>query len=163
MTEIRKFSIFQSFYAILVKFSIDYVDWRVSMGQQGNNLLSSSLFRRVYSSFWTEKSLKLAPKMTKNPKFQLLRSLYIFLSNFRRTPWIGMLERVNKETVCCPVGFRRVWCNFRTEKISNWHRELQKTELFPIFEVFLQFLANFRQTPWIRMLKTSLKVRIRCQ
>ena len=41
-----KFSNFQSFYAIFVKFSTDFVDWNVEKSQQGTNLLSSSLFRR---------------------------------------------------------------------------------------------------------------------
>ena len=46
MTKNPKFSKFQSFYAIFVKFSTDFVDWNVEKSQQGTNLLSSSLFRR---------------------------------------------------------------------------------------------------------------------
>ena len=46
MTKNPKFSKFQSFYAIFVKFSTDFVDWNVGKSQQGTNLLSSSLFRR---------------------------------------------------------------------------------------------------------------------
>ena len=46
MTKNPKFSNFQSFYAIFVKFSTDFVDWNVEKSQQGTNLLSSSLFRR---------------------------------------------------------------------------------------------------------------------
>ena len=42
----NKFSKFQSFYAIFVKFSTDFVDWNVEKSQQGTNLLCSSLFRR---------------------------------------------------------------------------------------------------------------------
>ena len=46
MTKNPKFSNFQSFYAIFVKFSTDFVDWNVEKSQQGTNLLSSGLFRR---------------------------------------------------------------------------------------------------------------------
>ena len=46
MTKNPKFSKFQNFYAIFVKFSTDFVDWNVEKSQQGTNLLSSSLFRR---------------------------------------------------------------------------------------------------------------------
>ena len=46
MTKNPKFSNFQSFYAIFVKFSTDFVNWNVEKSQQGTNLLSSSLFRR---------------------------------------------------------------------------------------------------------------------
>ena len=38
-----KTSNFQCFYAVFVKFMKDFVDWNVKKGQQGNNLLSSSL------------------------------------------------------------------------------------------------------------------------
>ena len=46
MTKNPKFSKFQSFHAIFVKFSRDFVDWNVEKSQEGTNLLSSSLFRR---------------------------------------------------------------------------------------------------------------------
>ena len=46
MTKNPKFSKFQNFYAIFVKFSTDFVDWNVEKSQQGTNLLSSSLFLR---------------------------------------------------------------------------------------------------------------------
>ena len=33
-----------------------------------------------------------------------------FLSNFRQTSKIGMLKRVNKEQICCPVVFfEEIW------------------------------------------------------
>ena len=33
-----------------------------------------------------------------------------FLSNFRQTLLIGMLKRVNKEQICCPVVFfEEIW------------------------------------------------------
>ena len=38
-----KVSNVQSFYAAFVKFMTDFVDWNVKKGQQGKNLLSSSL------------------------------------------------------------------------------------------------------------------------
>ena len=46
ITKNPNFSIFQSFYAILVKLWTDFVDWNVlkgQKGQQGNNCLSNSL------------------------------------------------------------------------------------------------------------------------
>ena len=38
-----KFFNFQNFYAFVVKFSTDFVDWNVLKGQQGRKWLSSSL------------------------------------------------------------------------------------------------------------------------
>ena len=47
-------------------------------------------------------------------------------------------------------------------KISSWHQKRQKTQIFPIFNVFMQFLSRFRQTPYIGMLKTFTKVAVCC-
>ena len=54
LTKIPKFSNFQSFYAIVSQFSIDFVDWNVERGHQGKNVLSSRLFPRVNCSFLSE-------------------------------------------------------------------------------------------------------------
>ena len=54
MTKNPKLSKFQSFYAIFVKFSTDFVDWKVKKGQQGTSLLSSMLFRKVNCGFQIE-------------------------------------------------------------------------------------------------------------
>ena len=51
MTKIPKFSNFHRFY-VFSKFLT--VDWTVEKGQQGENVLSSGLFRRVYCSFSSE-------------------------------------------------------------------------------------------------------------
>ena len=53
-TKIPKFSIFQTFKSIFVKFLKDFVDWIVLKGQQRKNVLSSRLFRRVYYSLSSE-------------------------------------------------------------------------------------------------------------
>ena len=38
----------------------------------------------------------------------------------------------------------------------------KKTKNFPIVNVFMQFLSNFRKTSWIRMLKTLNMALVRC-
>ena len=43
MTKKLKFSSFQSFYAIFVKISTDFVNWTVENGHQSINVLSSSV------------------------------------------------------------------------------------------------------------------------
>ena len=63
-TKNTKFSNFQSFYAVVVKFMTDFVDWNVRKGQQGKSLLSSSLLWRDCSF------LKMTPKMRKTQNFQ---------------------------------------------------------------------------------------------
>ena len=46
---------FQSFYAYFVRVLADFVDWKVSKGQQLKGWLFSSLFWRVYCSFFPVK------------------------------------------------------------------------------------------------------------
>ena len=57
----------------------DFVDWKVEKGQQGTNLLSSRLFRRVNCSSQVEKKLKLAPNLTKNPKFSTFQKFHAII------------------------------------------------------------------------------------
>ena len=49
--KIPKCSNFKIVYAIFSIDSMNFVDWNVEKSQQGKNLLSSRLFRRVYSVF----------------------------------------------------------------------------------------------------------------
>ena len=42
----QRFPIFQDFMHFF-KFLTDFVDWNIKKGQQGKNVLSSKLFRRV--------------------------------------------------------------------------------------------------------------------
>ena len=67
-TKNTKLSNFHSFYAVFAQFWTDFVDWIVEKGQQGTSLLSSRLFRRVNCGIQV-KHFKLAPSLTKNPKF----------------------------------------------------------------------------------------------
>ena len=84
------------FLCIFFKFLTDFVDWKFGKGQQGKKVLSSGLFRSVFSVFkWN--CLKLTPKMTKVSKFSKSQRFYAFFSNFWQTLWIGTLEKVNKE------------------------------------------------------------------
>ena len=81
MTEIPKFSNFQSFYAFFVEVSADFEDWNVLRGQRENHWLSRVLFRRLLH-FAKRNCLKLPPKMTKIPKFSNFQKFYAFFSRF---------------------------------------------------------------------------------
>ena len=48
MTKNPKFSKFQSFYAIFVKFSTDFVDWNVGKSQQGTNCCPVVFFEEIW-------------------------------------------------------------------------------------------------------------------
>ena len=101
----------------------DFVDWKVKKGQQGTRLLSSRLFGRVNCGFQVEKKLKLAPNLTKKPQNFPIFKNFMQLSKFRQTSRIEMLKTVNKEQVCCPVGFSEELISvFKLKKNSNWHR-----------------------------------------
>ena len=81
MTKNTKFSKFQCFYAIFVKFSTDFVDWNVEKTQQGTNLLSSSLFRRDLGrkiSRWSAGVLFLIFDGHRVSSFQSICRIYIF-------------------------------------------------------------------------------------
>ena len=69
-----------------------------------------------------------------------------------------MLKRFNKAKVRCPVVVYKevnvVFLERKGRKIDK------KPRNFPIFRVFMHFLSEFRQTSWIRMSKTAIKVRI---
>ena len=56
------------------------------------------MFRMKMSQIDTEKD-----KILRN--FSIFKDFMCFSPNFRQTLWIGTLERVNKERMCCPVGF----------------------------------------------------------
>ena len=69
--------------------------------QHGANSLSSCFFARDNCRFLKEKELK----MTKAQKFLIYKVSTEFLSNFRETPWTGMLKTLNKVGIRCPVFF----------------------------------------------------------
>ena len=41
--------------------------------------------------------------MTKNPKYTIFKVFMQFLSQFRQTPWIGMLKMFTNVAIRCPV------------------------------------------------------------
>ena len=51
MTKNSKFSNFQSFYAVVVKFMTDFFEWNAKKGQQGKKLLSSIFFEKIIAVF----------------------------------------------------------------------------------------------------------------
>ena len=50
-----KFSNFQSFHAFFPKFLTYFVDWTISKGQQGKNVLSSMLREQIKTVFQMKK------------------------------------------------------------------------------------------------------------
>ena len=129
MAQIPTFFKFKRFYAFFPTFSTDFVDWK---GQQGENVLSSTLFRRVYCT----KCLKLTPKMTKNTKFPIFED-FMHFPNFRQTSSFGTLERVNKERKCCPVYLEKRQMQFFKRKLSGIDNEKDKISKFSRFSLFL--------------------------
>ena len=55
---------FSKILCIFSKFLTDFVNWNVEKGQQGKNVLSSRLFRRVYCCF----QVKMSQINTENDK-----------------------------------------------------------------------------------------------
>ena len=86
MTKNRKFSKFQSFYAVSVKISTDSVDWNVVNFHQGKNPLSSSLSWRDKCNFFKCKMSQIDTEKDKNPKIFQFQSFYavfvIFSTDF---------------------------------------------------------------------------------
>ena len=66
------------------------------------------------------------------------------LSNFRQTSLMGMLKRVNKERVRCPVVFyEEMIAVFMLKSISKWPRNRQKKPKFSRFQSFYAIFVNF--------------------
>ena len=71
-----------------------------------------------------------------------------FLSNIRQTSLIGMLKRVKKETICCPVGVSgEFFPFFELKKGLKLAPKMTKNKKFSIFKV-VQLLSTFWQTSW---------------
>ena len=87
----------------------------------------------------------MTPKITENQKFPNFRRFMQFLSTFSIDFEIWNVEKSQQGTSLLSSGHcRRDNCGFRVKKISNWHRNRQKTQKFPIFKVFMQYLSTFR-------------------
>ena len=52
-------------------------------------------------------------------------------------------------------------CCFQNEKDFRVALKRTKTQSFPFFKVFMQFLSKFKKIPWNGMMKTFEKVQIR--
>ena len=112
--------------------------------------------------FFRWKCLKLTPKMTKIPKFFNFQRFHAFFPNFRQTLWIGTLKRVNKDGICCSVGFSgKFYAVFRW-KCLKLTPKMTKNSKFFNFQRFHAFFPNFRQTLWIGTLKRVNKDGICC-
>ena len=55
--------------------------------------------------------MKVSQIDTENDKnlksFPIFKDFIHFFPSFRLTLWIGTLKRINKEGMCCPVGFSK--------------------------------------------------------
>ena len=100
----------------------DFVDRKVTKGQQGTSLLSNRLFDELIAVFNLKKT-QIGTKFDKKPKFfQFLKSFIQMLSKFRQTSRIGMLKTVIKVSICCEVVFNeKIIAVFTLKNISNWH------------------------------------------
>ena len=101
---------------------------------------------------WPQNDPKMTPKMKNFAQvfsiFYVLKCSFCqFLDRYRR---LKMLKTFNEARTLCPIGvYEEIIAVLQMKKISNWHRKW-----FPILNVFMHFLSNFRWTSWIRWLKT---------
>ena len=79
--------------------------------------------------------------MTKIPNNSTVQRFYAFFPNFRRTLWIGTLKRVNKEKMCCPVGFFEEFTAVFFVKMSRIDAENYKKPKIFQFAMFLCFFV----------------------
>ena len=102
------------------------------------------LFRRNNCCFLNE---KISQSETENDKkkqnFPFFKVFMQFLSNIRQTSYIGLLKSQHGTNLLSSSIFRRVNCSFQVEKYLRL-APTEKTQSFPIFKVFMQFLSNFR-------------------
>ena len=84
----------------------------------------------------------------RNPKIFNFLCFYAFLSRFRQTSWIGMFERVNKETVGCPVVLIEEIIALIGMKMSQIDTEKDKNprKFFQFSKILSIFFPNFGQT-----------------
>ena len=66
-----------------------------------------------------------------------------FFPNFRRTLRMGTLKRVNKETMCCLVGFPEEFIAVLQVKMFQIDTENDKKHIFPVFQSFYAFSLKF--------------------
>ena len=87
------------------------------------------------------KKSQIDTEIDKNPKsFQIQRFYAIFPRNFQRTLWIGTLNKVNKERICCPVGFFEDFIAVFWVKMSQIEtKNAKKLKVFPFSKCFSIF------------------------
>ena len=121
------------------KFSTGFVDWTTEKGRQGNNVLPSRLFWRVYCTFLSENVSNWHRKWQKTQNFPFFNYFCFFLkvsTNF--VDWnVLKCQRGNDWFSSSLWG--RDNCNIRNENVSNWHRKWQKSDFFSIFNDFIIF------------------------
>ena len=65
-----------------------------------------------------------------------------FFPNFSRSLWIGTLKRINKEKMCCPVGFFEVLFTVFQVTMSQIDTENDKKPKFSNFQSFYAFFVK---------------------
>ena len=103
----HKFPDFRSFNAIFVKLLIDFVEENVGNSHNGNNALSSRVFRKHKCCFLNEKISSCHRKQQKSKNFPFFKDFMQFFPNCRQTSSIGTFKRVNKERMLCPVCLKK--------------------------------------------------------
>ena len=106
---------------------------------------------------------KLTRRMTKNRKTSIFQSFYSnfvkFLTDF--VDWnIGKGKKGNN--LLSKRLFRRVICRSLNGRSQYGTENHKKTQNISMFKVFMMFRSKVRQTPWVGLLKTFIKVRICC-
>ena len=103
---------------------------------------------------WPQNDPKITPKMRKVAeilKFWRFNATFLNFSFF------------NKARINCSVRFyEKINAFFSYEKDLKLTSKMTRTENFPFFEVFMQYLSNFRHTPWIGMFQRVKKERFHC-
>ena len=91
--------------SIFVEVSTVFLDWTVLKGQKETIRCPVVFNEEIVVMFW----LKMFQIDTKNDKnhevFQIPKILNSFFPHFQQIFRIRTLKSVNKEKICCPVGF----------------------------------------------------------
>ena len=137
--------IISKIYALSSKFPTDFVDWNVEKGQQGKNVLSNRLFRRICCTFLSENVSNWHRKWQKSRNFLIVHGFMHFSPLFDS---LRQLERWKWSTrkacvvVLSSILKKEINADLQTKTVRNWHRKRQNFETFQICTIFVRFVRK---------------------
>ena len=149
MKRTPNFSIFKSFYAFLVNFSKDFVNWKTLKCQQGRHWLTSKHKGGDDCNVLIENVSNWHRKWQKSQNVQIFNNSMIFFQMFERLCGLEQWKGSTRKNVSSSRLFWGFHCSFLIEYISDWHRKWKEPQTFPFLKVFTHFLSIFCKTSWI--------------